>query len=1302
MKRYFKSGYNYIQDMVLEPGTYTFWARILSNFGDTFTFALANEAGEWEVFDVDVEMGQWSKVYEVFNITEKKVKLDLIHRYYDSEQPVFVFKPQLIKGNIPTDAGASPYDIDQITDDLHDSINGIADFTNEEFADRVLSASERISLKRDMEAVETIFQSLKGSYEKLIINPFVPVAVTTDLTTKYNAVTSAKTDLFNVLNLIIAGDDIVSPEEITAKDAALAALNTALYNYNQVEKEIQNALGADYTQKISAIRDFTDEEFADRYLSETEKISLSHDLDSVQTLVDSVTSRFNEMLLNPFLTEADRNLLIEKYNALLDAWDWDESIDPAKQNGLKTVILNIINDPDNIIDPVEMAEKDLALSAFNIALGEFSQTEVYISKITIDYAIEQATFWSLNATSPVIYKDSKDAVTDGHHMPITVKGQLHRGTQIQDGGFITVTADDAAEAAEATASPVLIEPADSDDKSLYTIRLYDSAAKTILLDTMTIPVVFRGNNGKDAINVTLSNEIDSVPASNEGVVSSYDNTGTDIRVFEGATELTYDGVGTSPGTYKVTSLGIDLTVGQISSPTAGILKCVVGNISNLITDKGITQFTITGKTLGNESFSEVKEQRITKGKMGAPGDQGEPGAGILSVVDWYAISTDGINPPGTGWHTTLPAKPANYYLWNYEVITYTDGRTPTQTQKRVIQGKDARSIYDIKNAYAYSESDTVSPTGGWQYSIAALGTKPTGYFLWVRDDIAYTDNPSNYIGTGSRVVRDGEPGLPGEDGDGITGTTIEYSKSSSGTIPPDGWSTSLPTPTMGWYLWTRITTTYKIAASTVAYSVSRWPNDGEPGSNGKGVSSVVIWYYKSSSATTQTGGSWSTTKPDYSASFFLWTKVITTYTDNSTTETTPILDPDWHKVMAITDKFGTTTEGGLIQTVMMLLRELNSTKETAGISGIQGALKNNPAFWSGGTHEQALALIEFLSKMSSGANPSAGEYAGLAKITMLHNGAAKVGDFIIESTGRIVMVDPVTGAARLVFGVENIPTIAALLSTTVYGETITIGSGTTTTSTSLTGSTNVTQDGSKMSFGGVNISITATGKMQSNGVSSWAAAILYALRDGVQSIALARSEIIFYDDVMTQYVMPTWNRSYNISSIPSGTYTFELVIETYGDVTGASASVDSSSFAWDFVQANVRRQQYGLDGMMFFYSDRHFHYTEGAGLDLRGPTDMPGKLLSGSVGLNGGFNVIWGAKKHASLNAVRNALGQYTVYHSIGHSDYSVQITPETSGRAFYVPSANKGNSSFVVYFTNLSGSAADAAFSFEISGSNY
>ena len=40
MRNYFISGHHYIQDVVLEAGTYTFWAYIKSDFGNTFTFAL--------------------------------------------------------------------------------------------------------------------------------------------------------------------------------------------------------------------------------------------------------------------------------------------------------------------------------------------------------------------------------------------------------------------------------------------------------------------------------------------------------------------------------------------------------------------------------------------------------------------------------------------------------------------------------------------------------------------------------------------------------------------------------------------------------------------------------------------------------------------------------------------------------------------------------------------------------------------------------------------------------------------------------------------------------------------------------------------------------------------------------------------------------------------------------------------------------------------------------------------------------------------------------------------------------------
>ncbi len=411
---------------------------------------------------------------------------------------------------------------------------------------------------------------------------------------------------------------------------------------------------------------------------------------------------------------------------------------------------------------------------------------------------------------------------------------------------------------------------------------------------------------------------------------------------------------------------------------------------------------------------------------------------------------------------------------------------------------------------------------------------------------------------------------------------------------------------------------------------------------------------------------------------------------------------------AITDKFATTIDGGLISTVMMILRELDSPHETAGVSGIQGELRNNPAFWAGGTYAQAFALIQFLSKMSAGTTPSTGEYEGLAKITMLHNGAAKVGDFIIEESGRIVMVDPATGAPRLVFGVQNIPSVATLMGTyNPGGGPITIGAGLTGSSQILSGSINVTQAGAAAQFGGVTISISGVGTSSIDGFSSSASATLWAYRNGVKAISLGSAFVHFtapfgygeYEEDVR--IIPP----FAIAGIQSGLYTFRLEVETSGNVQSPSATSTPSTFSWQFAVADVRRQQYGLDGMMFYYTNHHFHFTEGGGMDGRALPDKwnaPGVLLSGTVGTNGTFSNWWGAKKHGSQTAVKNSTGRYTVYHTIGHENYQVTATALTANRSCYIVS--KGTSSFVIEWRTIgsSPSLVDTSFDFQITGNNY
>ena len=48
-------------------------------------------------------------------------------------------------------------------------------------------------------------------------------------------------------------------------------------------------------------------------------------------------------------------------------------------------------------------------------------------------------------------------------------------------------------------------------------------------------------------------------------------------------------------------------------------------------------------------------------------------------------------------------------------------------------------------------------------------------------------------------------------------------------------------------------------------------------------------YYLSTSATTQAGGSWSTTQPEWQADHYIWTRSYITWDDGSTAVTTPVL-----------------------------------------------------------------------------------------------------------------------------------------------------------------------------------------------------------------------------------------------------------------------------------------------------------------------------------------------------------------------------------------------------------------------------
>ena len=114
---------------------------------------------------------------------------------------------------------------------------------------------------------------------------------------------------------------------------------------------------------------------------------------------------------------------------------------------------------------------------------------------------------------------------------------------------------------------------------------------------------------------------------------------------------------------------------------------------------------------------------------------------------------------------------------------------------------------------------------------------------------------------------------------------VEYYLSTSATSLSGGsWSTTAPAWTDGKYMWMR--TKITDGAGNVTYS----PDEngtciagatGATGSSGKGIASIVEEYYQSTSATTLSGGSWSTTAPTWVDGKYIWTRSVITYTDTT-------------------------------------------------------------------------------------------------------------------------------------------------------------------------------------------------------------------------------------------------------------------------------------------------------------------------------------------------------------------------------------------------------------------------------------
>ena len=133
------------------------------------------------------------------------------------------------------------------------------------------------------------------------------------------------------------------------------------------------------------------------------------------------------------------------------------------------------------------------------------------------------------------------------------------------------------------------------------------------------------------------------------------------------------------------------------------------------------------------------------------------------------------------------------------------------------------------------------------------------------------------------------------------------------------------------------------------------------------------------------------------------------------------------------------------------------------------------------------------------------------------------------------------------------------------------------------------------------------------------------------------------------------------ATIEKGIYKVVATCTHKGASVGRSSTIATADIATNVT--NKSTEVYiGKDSMYAVFGRENFLHVSEEGTTIKGKTDMPGVLAAGIVRTIGGVDNAFGAKVHRQGYGIAFCERQrddiYKVYHSIGHSSYSVQITP--------------------------------------------
>lgn len=341
----------------------------------------------------------------------------------------------------------------------------------------------------------------------------------------------------------------------------------------------------------------------------------------------------------------------------------------------------------------------------------------------------------------------------------------------------------------------------------------------------------------EAHTFVLTNDSAVVPTDKNGMNGDYTTAFSSAFIYKGTQDIT--------DKWKIST-----------TVTVGVSGELVGNtytVKNMTKDTGTVTFIAT---MGTAKLT--KTFTITKAKAGLDGSEGKVRMLSLSSDSYIMTFTNDLPKPEKQTIKVTADLIGIDKAITWKVVPVFGGKellpivkTPTNnvieiTEKDLTGNidlikvsasvddlKDTISIVKVKNGdgikstrveYQIGDSGTTQPNGVWSI---VLPQPVKGKYLWTRTTTVYTNDTSIQTYSVSYYALDGQTG---DNGNGIEKTVIEYQVGTSGTIAPTGsWTTSIPTVDKGKYLWTRTTITYTDKTTSVSYSTSYSPKDGEKG-----------------------------------------------------------------------------------------------------------------------------------------------------------------------------------------------------------------------------------------------------------------------------------------------------------------------------------------------------------------------------------------------------------------------------------------------------------------------------------------